>query len=123
MRINIHNISFGGKMKFKADICTCENTHDKILSVCQCGVDGDIEHEVIIQRGPKEYDMIDDALGPKITCDDLGLDLAPGPEEIIFSGLIMTIVLSETECIEVDISGLDDDDQQKLRVVAKELFK
>ncbi len=110
-------------MKITADICTCENTQDKILSVCKIGVDGEIEHEVIIQRGPKEFDVLDDAPGPKISCDDLGLHLAPGPEEIKFSGPIMTIVLSGTDCIEVDISGLDDDDQQELRVVAHELFK
>ena len=48
-------------MHFNADICTCENGSDKILSVCQCGPDGEIEHEVIIQRGPKEFDMLDDA--------------------------------------------------------------
>lgn len=110
-------------MHFIADICTCENTRDKILSVAQCGPDGDIEHEVIIQRGPREFDVLDDAPGPRISCDDLGLDLVPGPEEIVFSGFLMTIILPGDENIEVDISGMDEDEQNELRVVAQELFR
>lgn len=109
-------------MKFIADISTCENTRDKILSVCQCGVDGEIEHELIIQRGPKEFDVLDDTPGPRVSCDDLGLDLAAGPEDIVFSGFTMTVVLSGEENIEVDISGLDDDEQRELKIVAQELF-
>ena len=110
-------------MKLVADICTCENTQDKILSVAQCGPDGEIEREVIIQRGPKEFDVLDETPGPRISCDDLGLELAPGPEEVVFSGFLMTIILSGDENIEVDISGLDGYEQKDLRVVAQELFK
>jgi len=110
-------------MKFIADICTCENGHDKILSVCHCGPDGEIVHEVIIQRGPKEFDVLDDTPGPIISCDDLGLDLEPGPEEIMFSGNIMTIVLSGTGNIEVDMSKLNDDEHRELRILAQELFR
>ena len=73
------------QMHFNADICTCESGSDKILSVCQCGPDGEIEHEVIIQRGPREFDVLDDTPGPRISCEELGLDLEPGPEEIVFS--------------------------------------
>ena len=50
-------------MHFNADICTCENGSDKILSVCQCGPGGEIEHEVIIQRGPKELEAKGHSLG------------------------------------------------------------
>jgi hypothetical protein len=110
-------------MHFIADICTCENTRDKILSVAQCGPNGVIEHEVIIQRAPKEFDLFDDNPGPKISCDDLDIDLLPGPEKIVFSGFLMTIILSGDENIEVDISRLDDDEQKELRVVARELFR
>jgi hypothetical protein len=110
-------------MKFRADITTCENDQDKILSVCQSSVNGEVEHEVIIQRGPKEYDAFDDVPGPKITCDELGLDLVPGPERIIFSGNTMTIVLSEPENIEVDISRLTKGEIRELRAVAKAIFK
>ena len=110
-------------MKFIADICTCENGRDKILTVCQCGPDGDIEHEVIIQRGPKEYDVLDDAPGPRISCERLGLDLTPGPDDIVFSADVMTIILPGDENIEVEISDLDDQEQQDLRIVAQELFK
>jgi len=110
-------------MKMIADICECENTRDKILSVDQCGPDGEIEHEVIIQRGPKEYDQFDDEPGPKISCDDLGLDIVPGPTDIVFSGSLMRIVLPDAEDIEVDISGLDDEEVHQMKVVAEELFK
>ena len=44
-------------MRFRADIATLEDKRDKILSVCQLGPDGEIEYEVIIQRGPKEYNV------------------------------------------------------------------
>lgn len=110
-------------MKFRADISTCENERDKILSVCQSDPSGEIEHEVIIQRGPKEYDLFDDTPGPRISCEDLGLDLVPGPDEIRFSEDTMTIVLSDLENIEVDISKLSQDEQKELKTVAKELFK
>jgi len=110
-------------MRFRADITSCENDRDKILSVCECGTGGEIEHEVIIQRGPKEYDFFDDSPGPKISCNELGLDLVPGPERITFSGNIMTIVLSEPENIEVDLSRLSREEQQELRAVAKALYK
>ncbi len=55
-------------MKFRADITDCENGRDKVLSVCQVAPDGDIEHKVIIQRQPKEFDFFDDQPGPKISC-------------------------------------------------------
>ena len=99
-----------------------ENGRDKILAVCQSGPDG-IEYEVIIQRGPKEFDLFDEHPGPKISCDDLGLDVTPGPDEITFSGDIMTIVLSAQENIEVDISNLSRSEQCELKKVAKDLFK
>ncbi len=111
------------QMNFIADICMCENTRDKILSVAKCGPDGEIEHEVIIQRAPKEFDVLDDNPGPRISCEDLDIDLAPGPNEIVFSGFLMIIILSGDENIEVDISGLDDAEQKELRVVAQELFR
>ena len=110
-------------MKFRADITTCENDRDKVLSVCQCGPDGDIEHQVIIQRGPKEFDVLDDSPGPKISCEELGLDIVPGPERIMFLEGKMTIALSEGENIEVDISQLPEEEQGELRTVAKELFR
>jgi hypothetical protein len=34
-------------MKFKADIATCEDGRDKILSVCQSNPDGDVLHDII----------------------------------------------------------------------------
>lgn len=114
---------WGTKMKFRADIMTCENDRDKILSVCESGMDGEIKHEVIIQRGPKEYDAYDDSAGPKISCDELDLDLVPGPESITFSGDTMTIILSEPENIEVDISLLSREEKRELRAVAKAIFK
>jgi len=110
------------EMRFRADITGCENGRDKILSVCQSGPDG-IEYEVIIQRGPKEFEFFEEHPGPKISCDDLGLDLTPGPDEITFSGDIMTIVLSTQENIEVDVSQLTREEQRELKKVAKELFK
>jgi hypothetical protein len=67
-------------MKFKADIATCEDGRDKILSVCQSNPDGDVLHEIIIQRSPKEFDVLTGDPGPRISCEDLGLDLEPGPE-------------------------------------------
>jgi len=90
-------------MKFRADFANCENGKDKILSVCESATNGEIVHEVIIQRGPKEFDRFDEAPGPKISCDELGLDIVPGPDKIKFSGDTMTIVLSELEDIEIDI--------------------
>ena len=110
-------------MKIRADICELENGRDKILSVCQCGPHGEIEHEVIIQRGPKEYDRFDDHPGARISCEDLHLDIVPGPERIEFSGDSMTIILSGHENIEVDIARLTNEEQEKLRTVAKALFK
>ncbi|MCX6996545.1 MAG: hypothetical protein NTV49_05555 [Kiritimatiellaeota bacterium] len=110
-------------MKFRADITSCENGRDKILSACQCGPDGVIEHEFIIQRGPKEYDVLDDLPGPRISCEELGLDLAPGPVNITFSEGRMTIALFAVENIEVDISRLSKKEQRELHIVAKELFK
>lgn len=110
-------------MKFKADMAECENGRDKILSVWQIGPDGSLQHQVIIQRGPKEYDARDDAPGPKISCEELGLDLAPGPKRILIGRGVMTIVLSEEEKIEVDISGLPKNEQHDLKVVAEELLK
>ena len=81
-------------MKMIADLCTCENGRDKILSVCECDSYGDFVHEVIIQRGPKEYDVFDDAPGPKISCDDLALELVSGPDYIVFRDMTMTFHLS-----------------------------
>ncbi len=109
-------------MRFRADITECENARDTILSVCQSGPDG-IEHEVIIQRGPREYEFVEEHPGPKISCDDFGLDLVPGPEKITFSGDIMTIVLSGFDDIEVDMSILTREERNELKTVAKELFK
>ena len=109
-------------MRFRADITLCEIGTDRILSVCQSGPDG-IEHEVIIQRGPREFEPFEEHPGPKITCDDLGLSLTPGPDEIRFSGDIMTIVLSTQENIEVDISELPRKEQRDLKKVAKVMFK
>ena len=109
-------------MKLRADISHCENGFDTILSVCQTGPDG-IEHEVIIQRSPREYEAFEDVPGPKVSCDELGLDIAPGLERIDFSGACMTIVLSGKEKIEVDISNLTREEQEELRVVAKALFR
>lgn len=109
-------------MKLRADITKCENGRDTILSVAQSGPEG-IEYKVIIQRGPREYEAFDDFPGPRISCDALDLDLAPGPESIRFSGDIMTIVLSEPENIEVDISRLTRERQEDLKTVAKALFK
>ena len=110
-------------MKFKANICTCENSFDKVLSVCQSEPGARILNEVIIQRGPKQFDVFDDVPGPKISFDEYGLDMEPGPENIIFSGDIMTIVLSGHEDIEVDISGLTKEEKKELQVVAIEIFK
>jgi hypothetical protein len=110
-------------MRFRADIATLEDKRDKILSVCQLGPEGEIEYEVIVQRGPKEYDILDDAPGPKISFADLGLDLAPGPAAIRFSGNIMSIVVTGHEDIEVDLSPLADDERALLMKVAGKLFK
>jgi hypothetical protein len=110
-------------MHFRADIANCENDRDKVLSVCQCGDDGEIEYEVIIQRGPKEFDVFDDVPGPRITCNELGLDLVPGPERILFSDNLLIIVLSDSTNIEVDISSLTEEEIQDLRTVAKAIFE
>ena len=110
-------------MKFRADFANCENDKDKILSVCESGSDGEIVHEVIIQRGPKEFDRFDETPGPKISCDELGLDIVPGPDKIEFSGETMTIFLSEPENIEVDISRLSKREKQQLMTVAEAIFK
>ncbi|MBL7134547.1 MAG: hypothetical protein ISS78_10655 [Phycisphaerae bacterium] len=109
-------------MRFRADITTCEQASDTILSVCQCGPDG-IEYEVIIQRAPPEFEQFDPCPGPKLSCDQLGLHLVPGPEGITFSGGAMTIVVSRPENIEVDISRLSLDEQNELKAVAKALFQ
>jgi hypothetical protein len=110
-------------MKFRADFINCENGTDKILSVCESGMNGEIIHEVIIQRGPKAFDRFDDIRGPRITFDELGLDIAPGPEKIEFSDDTMTIILSESEDIEVDISRLSKSEKQELLTVAKAIYK
>jgi len=110
-------------MRFRADIATLEDKRDKILSVCQLGPDGEIEYEVIIQRGPKEYDILDDAPGPKISFAPLGLYLEPGPAAIRFSGNIMSIVVTGHEDIEVDLSPLADGERAFLMKVAGNLFK
>ena len=109
-------------MKIRADIATCENERDTILSMCQLGPEG-IEREVIIQRGPREFEVIEEDPGPKISCEELGLDLVRGPEKITFSGNVMTIVLSDSGNIEVDISNLPRDEQEELKVVGKVLFR
>ncbi len=110
-------------MKFKANICACENGFDKVLSVCQSAPAAGILNEVIIQRGPKQFDVFDDVPGPKISFDEYGLDMEPDPEKIIVAGDIMTIVLSGQEDIEVDISGLTREEKMELQVVAIEIFK
>lgn len=110
-------------MKFKADIATCEDGRDKILSVCQSNPDGDVLHEIIIQRGPEELDFLTDDPGPRISCVDFGLDLEPGPESIEFTGDLMTIVVAGHEEIEVDLSPLEAEDRKALRKVAKRLFE
>lgn len=110
-------------MRFRADIATLEDKRDKVLSVCQLGPEGEIEYEVAIQRGPKEFDILDDAPGPKISFDALGLDLAPGPAAIRFSGNIMSIVVTGHGDIEVDLSPLADDERALLMKVAGKLFK
>lgn len=110
-------------MKFKADFATCEDGIDKILSVCQSNPDGDLLHEIIIQRAPKEFDFLTDDPGPRISCADLGLDLEPGPESIGFMGDLITIVVAGHEEIEVDLSPLDTEDRRALRKVAERLFE
>ena len=110
-------------MKMRADIATLEDKRDKILSVCQMGSEGDIEHEIIILRGPKEFDFIDDQPGPRISCEDLGLDLEPGPEAVTFSGDCMKIVIAGHENIEVDISRLSPEERKDLVKVAEALFQ
>ena len=110
-------------MKLRADICNIETGRDKVLSVCQCTSAGDIVEEVIIQRGPKEFDVFDDHPGPRISCKTLNLDIAPGPETIVFSGDFMTIVLTGPEDIEVDISPLTQKERDGLKRVARLLFK
>ena len=109
-------------MKFKADIATCEDGRDKILSVCQSNPGGDILHEIIIQRAPKELDFLVEDLGPKISCAELGLELDPGPKSIRFAGDVMTILVAGHEEIQVDLSGLDAGSKAALRKVAKKLF-
>jgi len=110
-------------MKFTADFATCEDGQDKVLSVCQCGPDGDLEHEVIIQRGPKEFDPFDDHPGPKISYDQLGLDAAPGPQAITFTGDVMKIVLADCEDLEVDLSRLSPRERKQLESVAAAIFR
>ncbi len=110
-------------MRFKADIATCENGRDKILSVCQSNPDGYIQHEIIIQRGPKEFDFLIEHPGPQISCADLGLELEPGPESIRFSGDLMIITVAGHEEIQVDLSALDAETRQALQKVAKTLFE
>jgi hypothetical protein len=110
-------------MKFRADIATLEDKRDKILSVCQCGPEGEIEYEVIIQRAPKKFEIFEDIPGPKISFTPLGLKLAPGPAAIRFSGNIMTIVTTGHEDIEVDLSPLADGERALLLKVAEKLFK
>jgi hypothetical protein len=110
-------------MKFKADIATCEDGRDQILSVCQSNPDGDVLHEIIIQCGPKEFDFLTESPGPLISCEALGLDLEPGPESVRFSGDVMTIVVAGHEGLEVDLSPLDNADRKALREVAKLLFE
>jgi hypothetical protein len=109
-------------MKFRADIMNCQDDGDIILSVCQCE-GSDIEYEVIIQRNPPEYEAVEDIPGPKITCEQFGLDLVPGPEAIDFTDDIMTIVLSWRGNIEVDISHLTEKEQKDLKKTAKALFR
>lgn len=110
-------------MKFRADITNCEDGRDKILSVCQVDPDGIIEHELIIQRQPKEFDAFDDQPGPKISCKELGLDLEPGPKEIRFSGDFMTIVIEGSKNIQVDLSRLSKKERKELKTVARAIFK
>jgi len=109
-------------MRMRADIATCENGRDKILSVCQLDADGEIAHEITIQRSPKEYDIFDENPGPKISCDELGLDLATGPQAIRFAGNTMVIVLAQCEDIEADLSPLTPEERADLRNVAEKLF-
>lgn len=59
-------------MKFNADIATCSDGRDKILSVHQCSPDGDVFHEIIIQSSPKELDFLTDDPESRIWCEDLG---------------------------------------------------
>jgi len=111
-------------MRIRADISTIENDgREQVLSVCQCGPEGMIEHEIIIQRHAREYDIVEESPGPKISCDQLGLDIVPGPENIIFEGGVMNIILSGSEDIEVDISHLPGDEQTELKKVAKAVFE
>lgn len=110
-------------MEFRADIATLENKRDKILSVCQLGPDGKIEYEVIIQRGPKKFDVFDDAPGPKISFKPFGLHLTPGPAAIRFVGDIMSIVVTGHEDIQVDLSPLADRERSLLMKVAGKLFE
>ncbi len=105
-------------MKIRADISITEDGEDKVLSVCQCGAAGDIEADVIIQRGPKEYEAFDDQPGPRISCAAAGLDLEPGPELINFEGNTMRIMVAGAEPIEVDIGGLPEDEQLELKRMA-----
>lgn len=109
-------------MKFKADIATCEDGRDKILSVCQSNHCGDVLHEIIIQRAPKELDFLVEDPGPKITCEELGLELEPGPKSIRFAGDVMRILVTGHEEIQVDLSGLNAGTKKALRKVAKKLF-
>ena len=110
-------------MRFKANIATCEDGRDKILSVCQSMPDGEIRHQIIIQRGPKEYDFLMDHIGPEITCADLGLDLDPGPQSIDLAGDLMIIHVAGHPEIQVDLSALDGRTRKALRKVVKALFR
>lgn len=118
-----HGGVWENSMKVRADISTVDNGRDKILSVCQCDPKGGFEHEVIIQRGPKEYDWFDKHPGPRISFPTLNLDIVPGPEKILFSGDSMTIILTGPEDIEVDISRLTQKERDNLKKVARLLFE
>ena len=89
----------------------------------QSNPDGDVLHEITIQRGPKEFDFLTEHPGPRISCAELGLDLEPGPESIGFSGDLMTVIVTGYEGIEVDLSPLDTEDRKALQEVAKLLFE
>jgi hypothetical protein len=99
-----------------------ENGKD-ILSVCQSNPGGDVRHDIIIQRGPKEFDFLIEHPGPRISYEDLGLDLVPGPESIRFSSDLMVITVAGHKDIQVDLSALDHNSRKQLRKAAKKLFR
>ncbi len=109
-------------MKFAADTTTCESGMDTVLWLCQSGSNR-IEHEVIIHRGPREFERFRQHAGPTLSCEELGLNLVPGPENIVFAGEVMNIVMSGPDDIEVDISRLTREEQKDLKVAARELFE